>query len=74
MARHVFGRKVIDALIASGIADESTVRVVLDISVRGFVTAYVQKIGDDRVLDVVAHHDLGHGRVRGPAGNGRYGE
>lgn len=50
----ITGRKVIDALIEAGIADANTVRVVLDIPVNGLVTAYVQKVGDDRVLDVVA--------------------
>lgn len=54
MAFWLPGREVVDALIEAGIADNTTQRVVLDIAVDGVVTVYVQKIGDARVLDVVA--------------------
>lgn len=54
MTKAISAKRMFEALITSGIADEMTTRVVLDIPANGFVTAYVQKIATVRVLDVVA--------------------
>lgn len=47
MARSEFvlGNKIIDELIAQGIADRNTQRVIIDIPVDGFPILYIQKIG-----------------------------
>lgn len=49
----VHGRKVMEALLAEGIADNQTRRVVIDIPVNDMVTIYTERIGDERVLKVV---------------------
>lgn len=53
MAELVHGRHVIDALIAAGIADNLTQRVIIDIPLDGIPVVHVQKVGDTRLLDVV---------------------
>ena len=54
MPRLVSGRSVIDALIAAGIADENTVRVIIDVPYDGIPIIHVEKRGDEHLLDVVA--------------------
>jgi hypothetical protein len=53
MSTLVHGRRVIDALIASGIADEHTQRVIIDIPIDGVPLVHVQKVGDEKLLDVL---------------------
>lgn len=50
----IHGRKVIDALIAAGIADNRTSRVIIDIPVNGIPEIHIQRWGDEMLLDVLA--------------------
>lgn len=58
MAEVLTGHVLMDALIAAGIVDGHFLqRVILDVPCDGAVTIYVQRIGDERLLniDFVAH-------------------
>lgn len=52
MAR-ILSDPIEQALIAAGIADENTSRVVIDIQVGHLPKVYIERFGDDKLLDVV---------------------
>lgn len=49
----IIGRKLFEALVKAGIADELTRRVTIDIPCNDVVTVYVERYGDSRVLDII---------------------
>lgn len=51
--RFVHGRKIIDSLIENGIADDTTQRVIIDIPLDGMPIIYTQKIGTDKLFNII---------------------
>lgn len=52
MAR-MLAEPIQQALIAAGIADENTRRVVIDLEVGNFPLVYIERFGDDKLISVV---------------------
>lgn len=49
----ILGKNVTKALMAAGLADELTRRVVIDIPANDLVIVYREQLGDARMLDIV---------------------
>lgn len=49
----IIGRRLYQALVKAGIADDLTRRVTIDIPVNDVVTVYVERYGDSRMLEII---------------------
>lgn len=49
----ITGGRLLEALRAAGLADDNTRRVVIDIEAECVPVVYIERWGDERLLDVV---------------------